>query len=221
MSPALDFADVRAPVHGDALGGPWTFQVERGSWTALAAAPSVADAVAGLSVGTVAPTGGTVRVLGEEPSALSRFQRLALLRRMGVAFQREGLVSNLPLEENLVVPLVFGSGVYPAEARSRAREAMAELGLTPYAGRRPGALSRETRIVGALVRAALRGPELLILEHLTSGLPETLARGVLTWCRQRCETIVMLVPGPSALLDGLVDGWLPPLKGPKEDVPEA
>lgn len=221
MSPALRFTGVEARVHGERLGGPWSFSVDEGAFLALQAAPSVADTVMGLCVGATLPVAGEAVVLGERPGALPRFRRHALLRRMGVAFQREGLVSNLTLEDNLVVPLVYASGYTRAEARVVAAEGMRELGLTPHATRRPASLTREARILGALARAALRRPELLVLEHLTTGLPEALASRALAWCRARATTMLVLVPGPSTVLDGLADGWLPPLTGPSEGGLEA
>lgn len=217
MSEALRFRDVRAPVHGDVVGGPWSFAIQAGAFVAVQAAPSVADTVMGVCTGTVDPTTGEAEVLGDRPGSLPRLRRHALLRRMGVAFQREGLVSNLSLEDNLVVPLVFGSGHRAPQARALAAEAMRDLGIEAYRTWRPASLTREARILGALARAALRRPELLVLEHLTAGLPDGLAEKVLAWCRSRSETILVLVPGPSPVLDRLSDGWLPPLKGPREE----
>lgn len=217
MSAVLRFDAVTAAVHGDRVGGPWSFTVDRGAFLAVQAAPSVADTVMALCTGAAEPDAGDVQVLGERPASLPRFQRHALLRRMGVAYQREGLVSNLPLEENLVVPLVFADGLTPGRARAAADEAMAELGLEAHRGRRPAALTREARILGAVARAALRRPELLVLEHLTAGLPDALAARALDWCRSRAETILVLLPGPSGVVDRVADGWLPPLKGPRDE----
>ena len=212
----LRFSAVHAAVHGGVVGGPWSLEVERGAFLAVETAPSVADAVMQLCVGAAAPLAGQVHLLGEEPAALSRSGRQALLRRMGVALQREGLVSNLGLEDNLVVPLVFGGAHSVAQARAEADEAIRELGLEPYRGRRPSALTREARILGALARAALRRPELLLVEHLTAELPDALAMRALAWCRSRSETMLVLVPGPNAALERLSDGWLAPLGGSPE-----
>jgi ABC-type transporter Mla maintaining outer membrane lipid asymmetry ATPase subunit MlaF len=216
MSAAVRFDAVRAPVHGDAAGGPWSFTVDRGAFMAVQAAPSVADTVTALCTGALEPDEGVVEVLGERPASLPRFRRHALLRRMGVAFQREGLVSNLSLEENLVLPLVFADGLPRERARSEADEAMRALGLEAHRARRPSALTREARILAAVARAALRRPELLVLEHLTAGLPDALATRALAWCRERSETILVLVPGPSAVLDRMADAWLSPLTGPRD-----
>lgn len=212
MSAVLRFERVRAPVDGDLVGGPWSFSVERGSFMAMEAPPSVADTVMRLCVGSERPSGGRVELLGQSPADLPRALRRALLGRMGVAFQREGLVSNLPLEENLVVPLVFGSGYAPARARAAAAEAMADLGLERFRARRPADLTREARILAALARAALRGPELLLVEYLTAALPDGLAGRALDWCRRRSETMLVLVPGPNRPVELLADGWLPPLE---------
>lgn len=217
MSGALRFRDVRAPIHGDVMGGPWSFAVEEGAFLAVQAAPSVADTIMELLVGNAEPDAGHVEVMGERPGTLSRFQRHRLLRRLGMAFQREGLVSNLSLEENLALPLVFASGFTRTEARAAAAQAMEELDLSQYANRRPASLTREARVLTALARAALRRPEILVLEHLTANLPDAMAEEALRWCRDRSPTMLVLVPGPSEVLDRLADGWLPRLKGTREE----
>ena len=211
MTELLSFSDVVVPLRGQIRGGPWTFSLPTGTGAALRASPSVADAVARLCAGALAPEKGTVLVLGQCPYHLPRNDRNRLLRRVGISFQREGLVSNLSLEDNLTVPMLFGGHCSPTEARTRASQAMVELGLDAYRALRPGALARETRILAVLARAALRGPELMILEHLSSGLGDRLARRALSWCRDRCRSMLVLVPGPSAVLDDLAFEWLSPI----------
>lgn len=218
MTALLSFQGVKTPLRGDVVGGPWTLSLPPGTAAAVRAAPSVSAAIASLCIGAEAPMEGEVLILGSSPASLPRLERNRLLRRIGIAFQREGLVSNLSLEENLTVPMVFGGHFPPREARARASEAIDELGIGAFRGIRPGTLPREVRIYAAIARAALRDPELLILEHLSSGLPDHLLKRVLSWCLERCKSMLVLVPGPREVLNDLAFDWFPPLsnKGGEE-----
>ena len=51
------------------------------------------------------PTAGAIRVFGQEVSAMSEADVLALRRRCGVLFQHGALFSSLTVAENVAVPL--------------------------------------------------------------------------------------------------------------------
>lgn len=189
---------------------PWTFSVAYGEAVGLVAGPSEADAVVHMCAGSAVPPSGSVEVLGLVPAALSRYPLMDLRRRTGIVLQREGLVSNLSLRDNLIVPLVFGGRRSGAEARRWADRALAGLDLEAYGALRPADLSREVRITAAVVRAALHGPELLVVESLLGGLPTARVRRLVAWCRERCGSILLLLPESTPALDGVVDRWVDP-----------
>src|SRR5262245_55960008 len=87
------------------------------------------------------PTGGAVRVGGEDLGALDD-DRLTVLRRrrIGFIFQAFNLLDVLSAEENVAVPLVI-DGVAETEAHRRAAEALKLVGLAHRGGHRPGQLS--------------------------------------------------------------------------------
>ncbi|MEQ9401486.1 MAG: hypothetical protein RJQ04_20130 [Longimicrobiales bacterium] len=214
MIDVVRFDDVVVSVPGSGSAGPWSFDVPFGTVAALQTAPSEAELVARLCVGAVEPARGTVEVLGMVPGDLDRFGLLALRRRTGVAFQRTGLVSNLSLRDNLILPLVFGGRLDAAAAAAWVDRALDSLGLAADADRRPSALTREVRITAAVARAALHGPELLVVEHLTAGLSPGARTALVGWCRERCGSMLLLVPGPDAVLLAHVDRWLDPVAAP-------
>ena len=208
MTPSLRFQDVRAAAHGVGSVGPWSFQVDAGEAVALAMDPSLADTLTRLALGLVRPSAGTVTLLELEPWDLPRFDLMDLRRRVGVAFRREGLVSNLSLLQNLVLYLTFAGGMRPKEAESEALGILEELRLAHLAAARPANLTPEARV--------LQKPELLLLDSLISGLPEAQIVELLRWCRARCGSILVMVPGTNQAVSSMVDRWLHGLAGGEE-----
>lgn len=217
MIDVLRFDAVSFENAGPSGPAPWSFAVDYGQAVGLVAGPSEADAVVRLCAGAAAPAAGTVEVLGLLPGELSRYELLDLRRRMGLVLHREGLVSNLSLRDNLILPLVFGGRLPAGEARRWVDRALASLDLEAVAGRRPGALPREVRIVGAVARAALHGPELLVVDSLLGGLPTERVRPLVAWCRERCGSILLLLPGSTAALRDVTDRWVDPTARPHHD----
>ena len=206
---ALRFEEVTYPIHGSEIGGPWSFSVEQGSLTGVITSPSVGEAVVRLCLGIMAPISGTVRVLDTDPVGPSRFEQLAFRRRLGVCFHREGLTSNLTLRENLLVPMIFAGGVGSREAELRVAGIIQRLDLGRWAETRPAFLPPEARIIAGISRAAAHGPELLILEDPATDLPADLAEDLLSWCKERSGTMVVLPATVTAPLTDLVDTWVP------------
>lgn len=210
MIEVVRFDGVGLEAPGEEAAPTWTFTAGFGETVGVVAGPSEADAVARMCAGASVPRVGTVEVLGLVPGLLSRYELLDLRRRTGIVLQREGLVSNLSLRDNLLVPLVFGGRLPAGEARRWVGRALEELDLDAFADRRPGALPREVRITAAVVRGALHGPELLVVESLLGGLPAVRVGRLVDWCRQRCGSILLLLPESTAAPEGAVDRWVDP-----------
>src|SRR5262249_52299047 len=84
------------------------------------------------------PSGGTVRVAGQVLGNLSPFER-SLYRRstVGFVFQAFHLVPSMTAHANVALALTF-QGIYGAERRRRAAEALRQVGLEHRSGHRPG-----------------------------------------------------------------------------------
>jgi ABC-type multidrug transport system ATPase subunit len=189
---AARFVDVVPPPPLTGWPGPVSFELEAGKLCLFATTPGVALTLIRLMVGLREPTSGTIEVLGTAPGKLDRWAAQAFRRRLGVGFDEpSGLISNLTLRLNLVVPMVYAGLADMATAQSRA-EAMIELcGLERWADTRPADMPPEVRREVVVARAAVREPELLILEEPTAGLRDLRAAWLLSMCRERATTVVV------------------------------
>ena len=95
----------------------------------------------------------------------ARFRR----ERLGFVFQAHQLVPVLSAEENVALALWI-RGLPEAECRTRAREALAAVGLSAQAARRPDALSGGQRQRVAVARAIVGRPALVLADEPTASL---------------------------------------------------
>ncbi|MBW8487132.1 ABC transporter ATP-binding protein [Actinomadura parmotrematis] len=133
--------------------------------------------------GILAPSAGTVRVCGLDPSR----QRTALARRIGVVFgQRTTLWWDLPLRDSLDL----ARRLYRVEGRAH-RARLAELTdlleLAPFLDTPVRQLSLGQRMRGDLAAALLHAPELLILDEPTIGL-DVVSRATVRGFLERLNT---------------------------------
>lgn len=122
------------------------------------------NVISGLEV----PERGQVLVAGQE--VIGEKVRLALLRRrIGYVFQFHHLMPDLTLEENCLVPVVAVRGDRRASLQ-RLRELAEQTGVAHRLDRRVRELSGGERQRGALVRALMNRPELLLCDEPTGAL---------------------------------------------------
>jgi putative ABC transport system ATP-binding protein len=114
-------------------------------------------------------TAGSIRVLGQDMSDMSRRQRADLrLHSLGFVFQAYNLIPVLTAQENVEFVLELqGMG---AERKGRAREILSELGLEELAGRRPLQLSGGQQQRVAVARAVASRPRLVLADEPTANL---------------------------------------------------
>jgi putative ABC transport system ATP-binding protein len=168
--------------------------------------------------GITRPTRGAVLVEGVDLAGLDD-DGLALLRRrrIGFVFQRYNLFPEFTLEENVALPLVL-DGTPAARAAAAAREALAAVGLAARAGHRPDALSGGEQQRGAIARALIAQPAVVLADEPTGALDT--ANGAIVMdlfrslVRDRGQTVVLVthdagiaaaVPRRIAMRDGRVE----------------
>jgi ABC-type nitrate/sulfonate/bicarbonate transport system ATPase subunit len=107
-------------------------------------------------------------------------ERRSTAERIAIVFQQGGLVRNITLADNLLVPLYY-QGLSTAEARDRASQALDLFGLAAVAGERPGAVSNDTRLLAQFARAAALDADLLFVDEAFSQLSRPAAARAERW----------------------------------------
>jgi ABC-type lipoprotein export system ATPase subunit len=131
-----------------------------------------------LLAGMDLPTQGEVRVFGESVSALDRDARSRFrAEHVALVSQEGGLVPFLTAAENIELGLSL-RGVDPDDARARATEALAAVGLAGVTGRRVSDLSSGQRERVAVARALAGRPTLLLADEPTARLDQANALAV-------------------------------------------
>ncbi|MFE6148908.1 ABC transporter ATP-binding protein [Streptomyces sp. NPDC057889] len=127
----------------------------------------------------VTPDSGTVTVGGTPTDSIGPAERAALRRRsLGIVFQQPNLLPSLTALEQLQV-MAHLDGRKPRDARERAGELLAAVGLTDQARRRPHQLSGGQRQRVNIARALMNEPSVLLVDEPTSALDHERGAAVL------------------------------------------
>jgi putative ABC transport system ATP-binding protein len=123
-----------------------------------------------LVAGLDSPTEGTIRVGGDEVTALSEDGRARFRRRhIGIVFQFFNLLEGVSVLENVALPsIIAGSSRKAAEAR--ARDLLDLLGISEKSAKLPGVLSGGQRQRLSIARALANEPTLLLADEPTGSL---------------------------------------------------
>ncbi|MDD5017684.1 MAG: ABC transporter ATP-binding protein [Eubacteriales bacterium] len=134
------------------------------------------------------PTSGTVVIDGQELKDL-KAERLTVFRRdkLGFVFQDFNLLDTMTLGENMILPLSLKGTA--AKAIEQAAGPIADmLGISELMGKYPYEVSMGQRQRGAIARAVIGEPALLLADEPTGALDSKSGRDVLT-CFQTLNTV--------------------------------
>ncbi len=150
------------------------------------------------------PTSGEIWLDGVAYSALSSEEKDRLRnRRLGFVFQFHHLLREFTALENVMMPLLI-AGVPRSQARSRAEELLAMVGLAGRMAHRPPQLSGGEQQRCAVARALVHDPEVLLadepsgnLDHAHTGMLHDLLLGL----ARTLETTMVVVTHNRALAE--------------------
>ena len=170
-------------------------RIEAGEFVAvLGPSGSGKSTLLALMAGLDRPTEGEIRLDGRPIENLSE-DELAILRRerIGFVFQSFQLLGNLTARENILLPLEL---IGAPEAKTRADELLAAVGLSDRGHHYPTQLSGGEQQRVALARAFATRPPILLADEPTGNLDGTTGRKILEILvdlRNRYGTTLVLV----------------------------
>lgn len=150
--------------------------------------------------GITRPTAGRVLLEGVDLAALGDDALAAVRRRrIGFVFQRYNLLPELSLLENVALPLAL-DGVPAARCDTAAREALAAVGMGHRGGHRPDGLSGGEQQRGAIARALVTRPALVLADEPTGALDSTNSARIVELLQRlvadRRQTVVLVTHDP-------------------------
>jgi putative ABC transport system ATP-binding protein len=150
--------------------------------------------------GITRPSAGRVLLEGTDLAALDD-DALAEIRRrrIGFVFQRYNLLPELSLAENVALPLVL-DGISEDRCRKAAAAALEAVGMAQRADHRPDALSGGEQQRGAIARALVTEPAIVLADEPTGALDSVNSANVLELLerlvRDRRQTVILVTHDP-------------------------
>lgn len=184
---------------------PVSFQIPRGHMLLIRTRSSFSAPLLRLCLGFSQPSAGDVRVQGQAPWALNRGDTRALRQAMGCVLDPDGLVANMSVRMNLVVPLVYATGLELDAANARADTMLDMMHLTMWSDVRPAGLPADVRQTAALARALCPHPPLLLLENPLASVGDRETRRLLSLCRAQAETLLIASHRKDGILQEFAD----------------
>ncbi len=175
--PAVEVHDVSVRLEGATIVEGIDFEVKRGE-VFMIMGPSgcgkttLLRALARL----LTPSAGEVVVLGRRLRGISAADLRALRREVAMVFQGGALLSSLPLDENVALPMRANLDLEDHVIDEAVRMKLSQVGLLDAVHKLPAELSGGMRKRASIARGLALDPNLLLLDEPTSGLDPVTAR---------------------------------------------
>jgi phospholipid/cholesterol/gamma-HCH transport system ATP-binding protein len=127
-------------------------------------------------LGILTADSGLIQVDGEDVTHQPAGSRMAVNKKFGMLFQGAALFDSLPVWENVAFGLIQGEHMNRKDAKHKAIETLAKVGLAATVGDlTPSELSGGMQKRVALARAIASDPEIVFFDEPTTGLDPIMA----------------------------------------------
>lgn len=153
--------------------------------------------------GLLRPSGGEVRVLGQDVPKLDEHGLAALRQRMGMLFQNNALFDFMTVGENIGFPL-RQRGATPSEIDARVKERLSSVGLSGFEARLPARLSGGQKKRVGVARATVAAAEVVLYDEPAAGLDPVTSQRIFDLLRAEQRAASTTVVMVSSDLDRLL-----------------
>lgn len=145
------------------------------------------------------PTSGEYLLAGEAVQGMAQDQLASIRnRRIGFVFQQFNLLPRTSALENVELPMVYG-GVKALERKTRALNALEQVGLGTRSEHTPAELSGGQQQRVAIARALVNSPQLILADEPTGALDSQTSEDImrlLTDLNQQGMTVIIVTHEP-------------------------
>lgn len=153
--------------------------------------------------GLTRPTSGKVVVNDQTVSRWTGPHRDRWRRQAGIVFQRDHLMHDLTVLENVMLPLI-PLGYSLSKCRSQSMEALEKVGLSNHAGSPANSLSGGERQKTAIARAIVNQPDFLFADEPTAHLDAESSRQMMDLLyHHACQNAVVILATHESTIDTL------------------
>ena len=184
---ALILEQIRLPMLGVSYQLEVDLRFRAGEFVALVGpSRSGKSVIIELAAGLVSPQEGRVILLGYEWKVGGNEEPSSIRLRLGTVLQQPGLLSNMTLFNNVALPLRYHDASMSERDRERVVMAQLEkLRLVPMRDRFPAELNQGEVRRGAIARALMLDPDVLLLDDPVAGLDAETVLTVTAYVEER------------------------------------